>query len=226
MFPVITKPTRVTESPGTLIDHIPTNNFDIGASHHQDILWSSISNHYAIFHVAGNVTNGSNMINPIVRRDMCHKNLLKIVNEMEELDWQGVIDENDQQSAYNRSHEIVSSKYNVCFSYHKFSKRYHMSQPGLSAALKQSINEKNKLFVIRKKQNDKENVIHFKKYRNILNQLIRSTERKHYHDLLVEHKSNTIKSWQIIKSVINKRKYKLPSKIFFAMEVLLVMVIW
>ena len=110
------------------------------------------------------------MINPIVRRDMCHKNLLKIVNEMKELDWQGVIDENDSQSAYNKLHEIVSSKYNVCFSYHKFTKRYHMSQPWLSAALKQSINEKNKLFVIQKKQNDKENVIHFKKYRNILNQ--------------------------------------------------------
>ena len=47
-----------------------------------------------------------------------------------------------------------------------------------------------------------------------MNQLIRSAERKHYHDLLIEHKSNIKKSWQIIKSVINKRKHKLPSKKF------------
>ena len=74
VLPVITKPTRVTESTATLIDHILTNNFDIDASHHQGILCSSISDHYAIFHVAGNVSNDSNMINPIVRRDVCHKN--------------------------------------------------------------------------------------------------------------------------------------------------------
>ena len=156
------------------------------------ILCSSISDHYAIFHVAGNVSNDSNMINSIVRPDMCHKNLLKFVNEMKELNWQCVIDENDPQSAYSKFHEIVSSKYNVCFPYRKFTKRYHMSKPWLSAALKQLIKEKNKLFVVQKKQNDKEKVIYYKKYINKLNQLIRSAERKHYHDLLIEHKSNII----------------------------------
>ena len=40
VFPVITKPTRVTESTATLIDHILTNNFDIDASHYQGILCS------------------------------------------------------------------------------------------------------------------------------------------------------------------------------------------
>ena len=47
-----------------------------------------------------------------------------------------------------------------------------------------------------------------------MNQLTQSAEWKHYYDLLIEHKSNIKKSWQIIKSVTNKRKYKLPSKKF------------
>ena len=51
VFPVITKPTRVTESTATLIDHFLINDFDIDASHHQGILRSSIADHYAIFHV-------------------------------------------------------------------------------------------------------------------------------------------------------------------------------
>ena len=46
-----------------------------------------------------------------------------------------------------------------------------------------------------------------KRYRNKLNQLFRSAERKHYHDLLNEYKSNIKKSWQVKKSIINKRKY-------------------
>ena len=49
VFPVITKPTSVTESSATLIDHILTYDFDIDASHHQGILCSSISDHYAFF---------------------------------------------------------------------------------------------------------------------------------------------------------------------------------
>ena len=44
------------------------------------------------------------MINPIVRLDMCHKNLLKSVNEMKELNWQYVLDENDPQYAYSKFH--------------------------------------------------------------------------------------------------------------------------
>ena len=70
---------------------------------------------------------------------------------MKDLNWQWMIDETDPQSAYSKFHEIVSSKYNVCFLYCKFTIRYHMSKPWLSAALKQSIKEKNKLFVLQKK---------------------------------------------------------------------------
>ena len=136
VFPVITKPTRVTETSATLIDHILTNNFDINASHIQGILCSSISDHYAIFHVAGNVIADDNLTeNPIIRRDMSHKNILKFINEMKEIDWQCVFVENDAQSAYSKFHEIVSCKYNVCFPYRKFTKRYHMNKPWLSAAL-------------------------------------------------------------------------------------------
>ena len=58
-----------------------------------------------------------------------------------------------------------------------------------------------------KRSDDSEKVIFYKKYRNKLNQLIRSAERKHFHDILLEHKSDLKKSWQVIKAVINKRKY-------------------
>ena len=132
--------------------------------------------------------------------------------------------ENDAQSAYSELHEIVSYKYNVCFPYLNLTKRYHMSKHWLSEALKQSIKEKNKLYILQKKQNDDERVLYYKKDRNKLNQLIRSVERKHYLFLLIEHESNIKKSWQIINSVIDKRKYKLPAKPFIVAELLLMMV--
>ena len=49
-FPLITKPTRVTQNTATLIDHILTNNFDIMGYHKQGILCTDISDHYAVAH--------------------------------------------------------------------------------------------------------------------------------------------------------------------------------
>ena len=54
VFPLITKPTRVTSTTATLIDHILTNNLDDNMMHIQGILCTSISDHYAVFHVASN----------------------------------------------------------------------------------------------------------------------------------------------------------------------------
>ena len=71
--------------------------------------------------------------------------------------------ENDAQSAYNKFNETVSCKYNVCFPYRKLTKRYHMNKPWLSAALTQSIKEKNKLHILQKNHNDDERVLHYKK---------------------------------------------------------------
>ena len=127
----------------------------------------------------------------------------------------------DTQLAYSKFHETISARYNACFPYRKITKKYYKNKPWLSAALKKSIKIKNKLFVLLKKSNDEEKVSYYKKYRNKLNQIIRSAERKHYHDLLQEHKSNLKKSWQVIKSVINKRKYSPISTKFKANDAII-----
>ena len=171
VFPLITKPTRVTDKTATLIDHILTNNFDVNASHIQGILCNSISDHYAVFHIACNtMMNDSLNDNEVIKRNMSHRNIMRFINEMKNQNWQSVLNESDSQTAYSKFHEIISSNFSACFPYRKMAK----------------------------------------KYRNKLNQLIKTAERKHYHDLLIEHKSNIKKSWQIIKFVINKRKYKMP----------------
>ena len=53
VFPLITKPTRVTQRTATLINQILTNNFDLMGNHKQGILCTDISDHYAIAHAAG-----------------------------------------------------------------------------------------------------------------------------------------------------------------------------
>ena len=75
--------------------------------------------------------------------------------------------------------------------------------------------QKNKLYVTSTKgRNKEEKSTQYKLYRNKFHHLLRSAERKYYHDLLIEHKNNLKKSWKVIKSVINKRNYS-PSSTKF-----------
>ena len=56
--------------------------------------------------------------------------------------------------------------------------------------------------------------MHYNKYRNKLHHLIRTAERKYYNNLILEHRSDLKKMWQVIKTVINKRKYSPPNSRF------------
>ena len=217
VYPLITKPTRVTATSATLIDHILSNNIDISSGHTQGILCTSITDHFATFHIAGNMSTVK-LTQPVslkLTRDMRKKNIEKFSTEMHNIDWSNLILINDVQRAYITFHKTISDVYNNCFPYKKFDRPYYNKKPWLTLALKESIKTKNKLYVTSTKgSNKEEKSTQYKIYRNKLHHVLRSAERKYYHDLLVEHKSNLKKSWKIMKSVINKRKYTLSSSKF------------
>ena len=79
VFPLITKPTRITNESATLIDHVLTNNVDVNSKHMQGTLCTSISDHNAIFHIARNAENASygGDIWPILQRNYSQR---KIIN--------------------------------------------------------------------------------------------------------------------------------------------------
>ena len=86
---------------------------------------------------------------------------------------------------------MLSSIYNKCFPFRKYDKPYYNKKPWLTLALKESIKTKNKLYVTSTKgRNKEEKSTQYKLYRNKRHHLLRSAERKYYHDLLIEHKNN------------------------------------
>ena len=46
----------------------------------------------------------------------------------------------------------------------------------------------------------------YKNYRNLLNQILKRSERLHYQSLIIQNQNNLRKTWQVIKEVINKKK--------------------
>ena len=209
-FPLITKPTRVTQTTATLIDHVLTNNSDIWGKHRQGILCTDMTDHYAVFHVAGNTMSKSkDYLSPTVKRDMSHRNVQKIIDEIQQVDWQIVTEIRDPQSAYTQFHNVIFQTYDKCFPYKRYKSGYATKKPWITTAIRESIKTKNKLYINRNKGSNP--VLQWQNYRmypNKLNHLIRKAERKYYQDMLLENKSNLKKSWQILKGIINKRKYR------------------
>ena len=114
VFPLITKPTRVTSATATLIYHILTNNLDDSMMHTQGILCTSISDHYAIFHVASNTrTDHTQTEMPLLKRNMGQRNISKFISEINRVDWQFVLTETDTQLAYSKFHEAMTNTVHV-----------------------------------------------------------------------------------------------------------------
>ena len=210
VFPLITKPTRVTQTTATLIDHVLTNNFDIWGKHRQGILCTDMTDHYAVFHVAGNTMSKSkDYLSPTVKRDMSHRNVQKFIDKIQQVDWQIVTEIREPQNAYTQFHNVISQTYYKCFPYKRYKSGYATKKPWITTAIRESIKTKNKLYINRNKgSNPVLQWQNYRMYRNKLNHLIRKAERKYYQDMLLENKSNLKKSWQILKGIINKRKYR------------------
>ena len=138
VYPLVTKPTRVTASSATLIDHILSNNIDVSYGHAQGILCTSISDHFAVFHIAGNMSTSklTQPVSPKLTRDMRRKNIEKFSTEMQKINWNNLLCINDTQSAYSTFHKMLSDVYDKCFPYKKFDKPYYNKKTWLTLALK------------------------------------------------------------------------------------------
>ena len=148
---------------------------------------------------------------------MRHQNIVRFSEEIKGINWDNVVYKHNAQEAYSAFHEIITEKCNLCFPIKKCKKLYHNKKPWLTSAFKQSIKTENKLYISRNKVDDTEKKVAFyKNYRNKLNHLLRSAERKYYHDLLIQHKSNMKKCWNVIKIVINTRKHRQFCTKFFS----------
>ena len=120
IFPLITKPTRVTQNSAILIDHILTNKFDIMGNHKQGILCTNISDHYAVAHVAGNTRNQVKDTTVLgVKRGLCLRNVQKFIHEMQHIDWEVVMNWKEAQGAYSEFNALVTRLYNKRFPYKK-----------------------------------------------------------------------------------------------------------
>ena len=87
MFPLKTKPTRVTKDTARLIDNIFMNNFDVDSTHVLGILCTILSDHYAVFRITSNASKSSlGDSESSLMRNMCHADIARCRDTLSAVD--------------------------------------------------------------------------------------------------------------------------------------------
>ena len=202
---LINRPTRVNGDSATLIDNIFTNCFSNIHDTFQCLIQTDISDHFPIIHVDGSVKQ-ANIDTYILRRNMSQRNKHDFLCAMSNVDWSSIHSEMCTQGAFSLFHSTLVNHYNKHFPMQKIKLKYNCRKPWLTQGLKDAIKVKNKLYKKYQKINAVAHEIAYKTYRNKLNHILKCAERKHYSDLLNDNKNNVKRTWQILKSIVNKNK--------------------
>ena len=207
LYPLISKPTRITSSTATLIDNIFTNNLELNMN--SGILYTDLSDHLPVFQV----THLKMIVEPPRQ-----KRFVRLINsttmsafrsKLEGVDWSSVYSINSVNESYDTFSSLLTSVYGMSFPLQPpCSKPHRSSKPWFSNGLFTSCKRKNSLYKQFQLNPTALNKLRYNKYRNKYNFLIKLARKKFFHDKLLSVSSDLRKTWSVIKQIISKKEPK------------------
>ena len=206
---IITHPTRVTSNSATLIDHIWTN--DAHNLINNGIIHSSISDHFPIFSTFN--------MNSVINKNECtekkcnsfrlisNDNLIEFKNELSDVSWDLVINNNNINSAYSNFELIFKSLFEKQFPMVNKKLSNKNNKTYITQDIKEQIKRRDKLAKLYAKYPITYGKT-FKKLRNKITNDIRKAKIKFFNDKLQQCSSDVGKTWNVINSILNRNKDK------------------
>ena len=205
-LPVIVKPTRITPSSATLIDHIYTNTItDTGQS---GIIITDVADHFGIYHIIKNkitcTIRQNNKTQQI--RYFSDRNVDKFKISLQQIDFTCILEIVCPEEAYNKFMEkyMAAFKTNFPLREHNPKSKYIKREPWYTTGLLTSSKQKSKLLTKKLCKPTEANVKEFKEYNNMYNKLKRKMKATYYKIKLDENRQNIKKTWSILKQALGK----------------------
>ena len=203
---LITSPTRVTRESSTLIDHIYSN---VNLSEiHSGIIQSDVSDHFTIFVIFKNIAK----VQPDKKRIQyrCYKgyDVNKFQEDLAVFNWETVYNSKEVNTAYV---VFCSSFSNICNKHaplvtKNLGKRKAAQKPWISQGIMKSIRLKHRMYSKVIKSNHRQDLVDkYKKYRNVLTNILKNAKRNYYCDLLQNNMNDSGKTWAIINELLAGR---------------------
>ena len=215
-LPLITKPTRLTSHSATLIDHIYTNKSDLTAT--SGIVVTDISDHFGIFAVIKhNKINVKTESGDKWVRSFSQSNIKCFLNLLRSSDFTSVFETNEPDMAYDIFMNLYMTVYNTAFPLKriKIPHKYLKRSPWMTRGLVQSSLTKNKLLRKKLKKPSEANIKKLKIFCSLYNKLLRIAKASYYHEQLQSAKFNVKKTWNILRSAIDKQNHQITLPEYF-----------
>ena len=216
-YPLINKPTRITESTSTLIDNIYCNVPNVSNNIQCGLLHVNISDHKGLFCINSSATLPDTNITT-VKRNMNQKNISLFNSSLGRESWQFIYD-NNTQNAFTRFQGVLDQHFDKNFQMQTCTMTYKNRLPWMTNQLRQHIINKNKMY-LKTIENPRNNDLtkDYKKKKNELNSLLRNSEISYYSNQLETHKNDISKSWKILKTIIGKDNRKVKKLVTFCIN--------
>ena len=200
-LPLITKPTRVTNSCSSLIDNIYSNVPINTGKCNSGILEVSISDHYAIFAIDNSTHTKVNASN-VTKRSFCNKNIENFRRCLTNQSWDFVYESEDLQAAFSRFQGVIDVHFNTNFKLHTFTRTYINRHPWMTEALRTQIRLKNSKYKEYVKSNNVDIVESYKDSKRILHSSLRNAEIHYYSEQYELNSGDMFKSWKVLKTIL------------------------
>lgn len=216
LFSYIDKPTRITESSQSLIDHI-----FVGMNNkvRKDLLIKScicrisLTDHDMV--CLSIAPRGKHTKSEVNKRDPYHKviNLDKVRNDLVGEQWIGVFDSDCVHSAGEAFYSILNKHIINNTTFRKISNKKFKIKSWMSEAILNSIRRRDRLKKSLLRNSTAELRVYYTTYRNKLNKIIKCAKNYHYKNRITDANNNYKKIWSILNQVTNSRpKKKYTSK--------------
>ena len=203
-FPLITKPTRITQNTSTLIDNIFINDIN-NIQSFSGILFTGITDHFPVF----SINYGTKILEKVSSyktRILSLSNMESFANKLRLENWQDVLSSDNGSETFKLFYTKFCTLYDNAFPVKHVKTGYKTKKIWLSDGLRKSIKIKNRIYMKQLRSPCEEYTREYKRYKSCLNRLMRNAERNHYKDILDKNRNNTKKLWGILKDIINKKK--------------------
>ena len=211
--PLITKPTRITDSSNTLIDHIWSNDLRNTSTHKSNIIITDITDHLPC---VSTVTSPDILIKGyryITKRLINDENRTKFIEKVSTIrDILSFHTKNKFQTLEQKYDDYffhLSKVYNDSFPL--VTKKVHtktLSKPWITSEVQELIDKKNIRFSKKHKKNTSKNRKKFKEAKVKMEEAIDIEKDKYYKNLLEGTNENIRQKWNAIRIIINRKKVK------------------
>ena len=215
LYPLITKPTRITRTTATIIDNIFTN--DIELKYVCGLIIDDSSDHLPIFARCKGTINDEMKHKKVQMRQTKEANIKLLIQELANLSWDNVLLEEDTNMAYEKFMvECMRSFIKCCPLRDIGKKRNEISKkPWLSRGLINAFHKKNFLYRQFLKHRTITTENRYKTYKNKLTAILRKETNKYYCLLLQKNKKNIAGTWKILRTIMGNahKTHDFPAKL-------------